>query len=488
MRAMAHEAVPGVWATCTMEGDSWETEDHRNWLDASFKTYVRPMRLPYPYTLKGGERVTQSVTLTFSGTLPKPRSASASERPVEVALSRETSTRMPAIGLRAPLNWMAEANAAAALVRQAGPQLLNGRIDPRAGHGAAEMKALAELAARVGAALTLELIVPCRSDPAAELAELAGELKESGARPESIVVAAAEDRIRQEPGPPVPPQTLLGEIYRVARMLFPDTILGGGTFCFFTELNRNWPPVGLVDYLAHMSCSVVHASDDRAMMENLESYQHIARTMKAFAADRPHRVIAAGIGLDTPPAGEPATNPDNCRHTLGGSDPRHRGLFGAAWTLASIAELARSGVAAVSPAALVGGAGIVHARLPSEQPWFDGLTDRAVYPVFHVVSAMAKAAGRACVEAVASDRSRIAAVAFREADGGTSLWLANLRDTPQRVVLPEAAGGAAVASLDETTFEAAAMDPAFMPTSAGAQARKEIEIGAHGVVRIRMGG
>ena len=53
MRALSHEAVPGVWATCTMEGDAWEMEDHRNWLDASFKTYVRPLALPYPYTIEG---------------------------------------------------------------------------------------------------------------------------------------------------------------------------------------------------------------------------------------------------------------------------------------------------------------------------------------------------------------------------------------------------------------------------------------------------
>ena len=134
------------------------------------------------------------------------------------------------------------------------------------------MKALGDLAAAVGAGLTLELVVPCRRDPAVELADLAAQLKESGVRPESIVVAAAEDRIRQDPGPPPPPLSLLGDIYRAARAAFPDAVIGGGTFCFFTELNRNWPPIGLIDYVAHMSCSVVHASDDRAMMENLESF------------------------------------------------------------------------------------------------------------------------------------------------------------------------------------------------------------------------
>ena len=39
IRALSHEVTPGVWATCTMEGDTFEMEDHRNWSDASFKTY-----------------------------------------------------------------------------------------------------------------------------------------------------------------------------------------------------------------------------------------------------------------------------------------------------------------------------------------------------------------------------------------------------------------------------------------------------------------
>ena len=37
-----------------MEGDTFEMEDQRNWTDASYKTYVRPLALPWPYTLAGG--------------------------------------------------------------------------------------------------------------------------------------------------------------------------------------------------------------------------------------------------------------------------------------------------------------------------------------------------------------------------------------------------------------------------------------------------
>ena len=54
--AMRHRVAPGVWLTCRFEGaDPWETEDQRNWTDASYKTYYRPLALPFPYTLAAGE-------------------------------------------------------------------------------------------------------------------------------------------------------------------------------------------------------------------------------------------------------------------------------------------------------------------------------------------------------------------------------------------------------------------------------------------------
>lgn len=45
-------------------GDVFEMEDQRNWSDASFKTYSRPLALPYPYALDAGERIEQSLTVT----------------------------------------------------------------------------------------------------------------------------------------------------------------------------------------------------------------------------------------------------------------------------------------------------------------------------------------------------------------------------------------------------------------------------------------
>ncbi|MES1151981.1 MAG: hypothetical protein ABUL54_08800, partial [Dongia sp.] len=371
IRALSHEPVPGIWATCTMEGDAWEMEDHRNWLDASFKTYVRPLALPHPYAIPGGSTVTQSVTLRFSGTMPKPH-ARSKPAPTEIALGDALSGTMPKIGLRAPVEELKDARQA--VLRPVGAQLVNGRIDPRQGHGESEIRALAVLARALDAGLMLEYVAPCRADPMEELAAFAAALRRSGARPESVAVAPAEDRIRGEPGAPPPPLALLGAVYRAARENLPGMTIGGGTFAFFTELNRNWPPLGLIDYVTHMVSSVVHAADDRSMMENLESFRHIRQTVRAFAGATPHRIVASTIGLEIGP-GDPAPNPRNERVPMARTDPRQRGLFGAAWTLGAMAELAAGGVEAVTPAALAGAFGMAD--------------ETRLYPIHHVVAGMA---------------------------------------------------------------------------------------------------
>jgi len=100
LRALTHEVLPGVKVTCRMEGDAFETEDHRNWNDASFKTYVRPLAKPWPYTIEAGEETVQSVTLTLAGEVPAVASTGGIE-PVLLTLGAEVGT-MPEIGLSLP--------------------------------------------------------------------------------------------------------------------------------------------------------------------------------------------------------------------------------------------------------------------------------------------------------------------------------------------------------------------------------------------------
>ena len=99
--AMRHQVSPGVWLACRFEGaDPWETEDQRNWTDASYKTYYRPLALPYPYTLAAGETLRQTATLTIEGgSAVVATAAGGDDGAVEIAVGGETGQHMPEIGL-----------------------------------------------------------------------------------------------------------------------------------------------------------------------------------------------------------------------------------------------------------------------------------------------------------------------------------------------------------------------------------------------------
>lgn len=465
VRAMRHRVTGDVWATCTMEGDAWETEDHRNWLDASFKTYVRPLRLPYPYTLRGGDVVRQAVTISFTGDAPVAVVTEPTE--ADIVLGGPIAGTMPIIALRVPAGHLDEAFAHVDAIRQSGVTLVNGTVDLRSDDVSFLALRYAALAEAAGAGLALQAILPSDDDET-ELAALAAVVATLPIPLESLFLMPAENRIRTDPGPPVPPTALLARLYAAARRAFPGVRIGGGTLGAFAEFNRNLPLPGLVDFVAHTASSLVHAADDRTVVENLQSFGFVAETVRAACGAVPYRLAASGISLDEGPFCGTVPNRDLNRATLASADPRERGLFGAAWTLASIGAMAEAGIEAVSPAAVAGGASIFSAV---------GLT-----PAAHVIGGMARAAGAARY-AARSSKPGVAALAFHSG-GATSLWLANLTKDSQPVTVP-ARRGATAAILDETTAAIAETVPDFLTNPTAELLSRHLELGAFGVAHIR---
>jgi hypothetical protein len=109
--ALAHEVSPSLWATCRMEGDAFEMEDQRNWTDASYKTYVRPLALPWGYTLARGSRHEQTVRLSFAGRLEGDSQEKGSD--VKITLGGNLATNMPDLGVALPAEGAQAALAAA---------------------------------------------------------------------------------------------------------------------------------------------------------------------------------------------------------------------------------------------------------------------------------------------------------------------------------------------------------------------------------------
>lgn len=483
IHSLSHQIAPGVWAICTMEGDAFEMEDQRNWSDASYKTYIRPLAKPWPYALAQGSRHTQSVRLRIDGTVRAARPTDSEA--VEVAIGGPAGTLLPEIGIGVPAEEAAHALAARDLVRRLGPRRLVCQIDARQPLVGAVLAAYRDLALATRAAATLEIVIPGGADPRNELTPVAAAVARAGLKADALTVFPASDLMSHQPGhedPTVPPAAA---ICAAARAVFPGLRLGVGMASYFTELNRKRPPVGLGDFVTHTTCPIVHAADDRSVMETLEALPAIIGSTIAFSGGRPRRVGPSAIGCRQNPYGSaPFANSGGGRVCLAQVDPRQRGLFGAAWTLGYIAAFARGGVQAIALGAPTGPFGCIYRRTEYPQPYFDALGVPAVYPAFHVIAGLARDGGQPLLDAVSAWPQIVDAIAYRSG-GRTLIWLCNLTARPVVASLRGLAGGTTKAAVaDAASFARLTADPDALAMPALPIADRTIELDAYAVAHL----
>lgn len=373
--ALTHQA--GAWrVTCRFEGDVFEMEDQRQWGDASFKTYNRPLALPWPYRLEHGARIDQSVRIDWQPLA----------RPVAVPPVRADAPA-PVFPQTALLLTGPDARRAAANPRDLhaiAPQRLLCHLDASAGPLDADLHAFAALQAVCpDHAYDLELIAACvpGGDLRAEFGDHAAALAGSGLRAASLMVTPAADRQSTPPGADWPACPPLEAIHAAARAAFAGLATGGGVASFFPELNRKRPPVEMLDFVSHGLCPIVHAADDLSVIETLEAVPHILASGRAIIGARDYRLGPSTIAMRHNPYGSRTIpNPRRIRLCMAADDPRQDGAFAAAWTCGLAVALAGAGLAVWTPAELYGPRGLF-------------ADDGAARQVAAVVAALAGAAG-----------------------------------------------------------------------------------------------
>ena len=479
LRALTHEAAPGLSVTCRMEGDTYEMEDQRNWTDASYKTYVRPLALPWPYTLGAGSTIEQSVTLEVEGSPPSRQSAGGG---IELALE-EMAGDMPVLGAGLDPDDADGALSEADTLRNLDLDHVLCRFDPRRGHDRETLRKGLDLARKIGASAWLEAVVSSVDGFSAEIEELGRTMADLDGTFDTVLVSPAPDLKCTLPGSPWPPCPPLADVYEAARRAFPDARLGGGMFSYFTELNRKRPPLDQLDLVSFTTSAIVHAGDDRSVMEGLGALPFIARSAAAIAGGKPVAVGPSAIGMRDNPYGEkPMANPGNIRQAMNYNDPRQRGLLGAAWNLAYFGHFAEGGAGAVTLGGLAGPFGTVHRPMPWPQPWYDEAG--GLFPVFHVLRGLAGLKGAKRVRLRNSAPYRLQAVAGRT-DEGTEVWLANL--TPEEIEVTLA--GCAVnesSMLDAGSFVAASRSADFMDRMNEDGDGGPVKLPAFAVMRLRL--
>ncbi|HEV7249281.1 MAG TPA: hypothetical protein VGN93_20095 [Shinella sp.] len=422
--AITHGVAPGIEATTEFGGDTFEMEDQRNWTDGSYKTYVRPLALPWPYFVPANQPFGQRISVAIHAEEGAATTV-GTEEVISVEL-RPTSLRFPELGIGLRPECFAEEVAALGLLGMLGARHLIAHFDPGAGHGEAALKGYAEIAARSGLKVTLELAVPCLRPLDEEMAEFAALVGNCNLTLDTLFVCPSVDRQSTPPGSVWPDCPPLEDLHAAARAAFPGIRLGGGMMSYFTELNRKRVPGDNIDYISHCTNPIVHAADDLSVMQTFEALRHVVRSARALYGDKPYRIGPSTIAMRQNPYGSATKeNPAGARIAMANVDPRHNGQFGAAWTLAYAATVASAGLEVLTLSTLAGPFGLVAG---------DGepTTKDAPRPLAHVLARLGTLAGEALVAVETSRPDAVLGLASKD-----RLLLANI--TPEAKAIELAA-------------------------------------------------
>lgn len=396
LKAITHRVAPGIQAEVRFEGDIFETEDHRNWTDANFKTYCTPLERPFPVRIEKGTKITQAIALRLirsPGTALPPKSTSSD---IVTLVPAGPSRHLPHIGfgfvpfspdhldkLRAlkPAHIRVDLPLNAPAWQDTLKQSLG---------AAQQLNAKLECALFVDDEADTQLRTAAKELPAAAIARvLVFHVKETSTNAKWILLA----------------RTHFGNQVRIS----------AGTNNYFTELNRGRPATNRMSAVCYSINPQVHASDDTSVVENLEGQGPTVRSARKLFSGK--EVIVTPVTL------KPRFNPMGPSDPAARIDPRQKTPFGAAWTLGSLKYLSEAGADSVTYYELVGPAGL--------------LDDSGVFPVYSVFTRLVEFAGGDVIPIQSSAPLRVIAMQVR-ARSKQQIFVANLTGQQQSVLLPGA--------------------------------------------------
>lgn len=302
--------------TLEFDGEIFETEDHRNWSDSSYKTYCRPLELPYPFDVKEADKIKQSIVVKVSG------AAVEDEPALEI---REEKISFPALGYCRSAEQEKLTDEEVELFKKISFQHYRVAVD-LAQPGWQQVLSIAfEEASLLDT--SIELIVFVSDNYTAEIVSLLSVVKQQ-ARLGSLLL--------YQKGLPVTPPSILAYAYPLVNKNLPSAKIGYGSDLFFTELNRARPGDASFDFISFAVHPQVHAFDTRSILENLESQADIMKTAIGFSKGKPVHVspLTFKDRFSKHCGGEV-----NEQHlSVSGADTRQYSHVAAFWTLMAIQQ------------------------------------------------------------------------------------------------------------------------------------------------------
>jgi hypothetical protein len=441
------DLAEGGTARFDFEGDLWETEDQRNWTDASFKSYCTPIELGFPHELGKGGRMHQRVTVSASG-LPAAAAAEAAHPATTLRIGRRREKAPARLGLAAPSDVAPATEREVGLLRALDLDHL--RVDVRLGEPDWDVTLDTALELRAQLGWELEPAVFLRPEHERELERLAARLADVPVARVLVVYAGGQTA--------TPLETTPADLVGLVRRHLGRAPVAGGTDLNFCELNRTRPDAGAMDGIFYPIHPQVHAFDDISLVETLEAQADTVRTALTFAQGKPVAVSPItlkrrfnAVATAEEPEPEEGELPDPVDH-------RQPSLLGAVWTNGSVKSLSEAGAASLTYFETTGWRGVLEREAGSPLPERFHSRPGEVFPLYHVLRDLGELKGGSQVECTVTDP--LAAVGLAIRHGGTiTLLVSNLTPAPQTVRVEGLEGPARVRRLNGETAARAASSP-----------------------------
>ncbi|HEX5171739.1 MAG TPA: hypothetical protein VFW11_21320 [Cyclobacteriaceae bacterium] len=331
--------VKGRWYGLHFEGDLFETEDQRNWTDASFKTFCTPLDKPFPVLLKEGDQVYQKVLFS-----PEAAPSKVPKRnKIEIKISND-KIPFPALGLqdnRTPVN-----DKVINLIQKLGLSHLRVDINLSNADWQTDLSKAVERA--IDYNIPVELAVSVSGNFKDELESFIQVCVDKKYPIKQINVYSATHLTTAQ-------ETIDFIVQLKSRI--PKVKFGAGTDFNFTELNRNRFNRSSLDFVTYSIDPQEHATDDQTIIENAAAQFDTVVSAKAIYPGSNVHVSPIALKRRFNPY---ATNNENkvCSEEQR-RDARQATTFNALWTLGSIKYLAEGGAGSLTYFQTVGPLGII---------------------------------------------------------------------------------------------------------------------------------
>ena len=322
LSGISHKLQSGQVVSVNFKGEIFESEDHRNWSDASYKTYCTPISLPFPAQVTPGETLSQKITISISGE----HTTAISKNESAVITVGAEEIELPEIGL-----GLSEDPAHLIVSEYAGFEDLAIKHLRLALNDDSQIRSAVEKALLVTKQLKIDLDLAIKAESPEQLKAILQSIIEIKDQIRSFYIFSASEKT-----------TPIGFIQAAEELLGDKSKIIGGTDLYFTELNRNQGSVDFVDQVNFSINPQVHSFDDRTLIQNTATQKAIATNAHRIAKGK--KVSIGPITL-RPRYNPNATQPtkDLSNTALPSSvDARQRTWFAEGWTAMSIRSIAES--------------------------------------------------------------------------------------------------------------------------------------------------